>query len=324
MSATSTRAFPPASGQRLQWGELPAPVRIGIEERLGSAVLTAESQAGGFSPGLASRLRLADGSRVFVKAVSGRSNPDSPGMYRREARVAAALPAAVPAPALRWSWDDGDWVVLAFDDVDGRSPALPWRSSELERVLRAITDLAALLTPSPIALEPARETLSRLFGGWQRVVDDAKEARLGPGVRARLAELLQLEARWPESTDGESLVHLDIRADNVLLTRDRVLFVDWPAASIGAPWIDLVAMLPSVAMQGGPDPEDIWRAHPLSRGVDDDRVDAFLAGIVGYFAHTVWLPPPPGLPTIRAFQSAQGTHAAAWLAARRGWTDFRL
>jgi thiamine kinase-like enzyme len=136
--------------------------------------------------------------------------------------------------------------------------------------------------------------------------------------------LLQLEARWREATDGESLVHLDIRADNVLLTRDRVLFVDWPAASIGAPWIDLVAMLPSVAMQGGPDPEDIWRAHPLSRGVDDDRVDAFLAGIVGYFAHTVWLPPPPGLPTIRAFQSAQGTHAAAWLAARRGWTDFRL
>jgi hypothetical protein len=324
MSATSTGAFPPASGQRLQWGELPDPVRVGIEARLGSAVLAAESQVGGFSPGLASRLHLADGSRVFVKAVSGRSNPDSPGMHRREARVAAALPASVPAPALRWSWDDGEWIVLAFDDVDGHPPTLPWRSSELERVLRAIAELAVLLTPSPIVLEPARETLTRLFGGWQRVVDDAMEARLGPGVRARLGELLQLEAQWPEATDGESLVHLDIRADNVLLTRDRVLFVDWPAASVGAPWIDLVAMLPSVAMQGGPDPEDIWRAHPLRRGVDDDQVDAFLVAIVGFFAHVVSLPPPPGLPTIRAFQAAQGTQAAAWLAARRGWTDFRL
>ncbi len=230
----------------------------------------------------------------------------------------------MPAPVLRWSWDDGEWVVLAFDDVDGRAPVLPWRSAELERVLRAIADLAELLTPSPIELEPARQTLTRLFGGWQRIVDDAREARLEPGVRAHLPELLQLEAQWPEATEGESLVHLDIRADNVLLTPDRVVFVDWPAAAVGAPWIDLVAMLPSIAMQGGPDPEDIWRTHPLRRGVDDDRVDAFLVAIVGYFAHTVLLPSPAGLPTIRAFQAAQGIQAAAWLAARRGWTDFSL
>jgi hypothetical protein len=62
----------------------------------------------------------------------------------------------------------------------------------------------------------------------------------------------------------------------------------------------------------------------LRGGVDDDQVDAFLVAIVGFFAHVVSLPPPPGLPTIRAFQAAQGTQAAAWLAARRGWTDFRL
>jgi hypothetical protein len=299
-------------------------VRAGIEERLGSTVSAAESQAGGFSPGLAARLRLADGSRVFVKAVSASQNPDSPAMHRREAAVAAALPAAVPAPALQWSSDDGDWVVLAFDDVDGHSPQLPWRTDELARVLHAIADLAVLLTPSPIVLEPARETLTRLFGRWQRVVDDGMEARLPSGVAARLDELLQLEERWPDAVDGESLVHLDVRADNVVLAPERVYFVDWPAASIGAPWIDLVAMLPSVAMQGGPDPEEIWRVHPLSRGVDADEVDVFLVAIVGYFAHIVQLPPPPGLPTIRAFQAAQGTHAAAWLARRRGWSDFRM
>jgi thiamine kinase-like enzyme len=120
------------------------------------------------------------------------------------------------------------------------------------------------------------------------------------------------------------LVHLDVRADNVLLTPDRVLFVDWPAASIGAAWIDLAAMLPSVAMQGGPDPEDVWRAHSLSRGVDDDQVDAFVVAVAGYFAHSMLLAEPPGLPTLREFQAAQGRHASTWLARRRGWSGFRL
>src|SRR5205807_1219169 len=148
----------------------------------------------------------------------------SPGMYRREARVAAALPPEVPAPALRWSFDDGEWVVLAFDDVDGRSPELPWRPHELDRVLAAIGDLAARLTPSPLALEPAQETLAPLFGRWQRIVDDGLESRLAPEVRVHLDELLAREARWPDAVAGDSLVHLDLRADNMLLTADRVFF----------------------------------------------------------------------------------------------------
>jgi hypothetical protein len=115
------------------------------------------------------------------------------------------------------------------------------------------------------------------------------------------------------------LVHLDVRADNLLLTSDRVLVVDWPWAAVGAPWLDLVAMLPSVAMQGGPLPDDVWRAHPLHRGVDDDRVDAFIAALAGLFVHDSLLPPPPGIPTLRAFQAGQGEQAIAWLAQRRGW-----
>lgn len=304
---------------------MPAPVRSAIEDRLGSRVVSARSQAGGFSPGVAARLRLADGARVFVKAVCGWSNPDSPAIHRREARVAAALPAGVPAPALRWSWDDGEWVVLAFDDVDGRPPDLPWRANELERVLDALDELATALTPSPIPLEPASESLARLFGRWRRIADradgneSADEERIPIGIRNVLDDLVELESRWPESVRGDTLVHLDVRADNILLTSDRVLVVDWPWASVGAPWLDLVAMLPSVAMQGGPLPDDVWRAHPLHRGVDDDRVDAFIAALAGLFVHDSLLPPPPGIPTLRAFQAGQGEQAIAWLAQRRGW-----
>ena len=322
VSDASTPSFPQASGRRMQWAEMPASVRSAIEDRLGSRAVSARSQAGGFSPGVAARLELADGARVFVKAVCGRPNPDSPGIHRREARVAAALPAHVPAPALLWSSDDGDWVVLAFDDVDGRQPELPWRADELQRVLAALHALADGLTPSPVSLEPASEWLARMFGGWRRIADDAADSAGIPAtVRARLEDLVELESRWPESVGGDTLVHLDVRADNLLLTPERVLLVDWPWAAVGAPWLDLVAMLPSVAMQGGPDPDHLWRAHPLGRQVDDDRVDAFIAALAGLFVRAALLPPAPGIPTLRAFQHGQGEQALAWLARRRGWRD---
>jgi len=303
---------------------MPDAVRAEVQARLGSNVVAAHSQTGGFSPGVAARLQLADGSRAFVKAVSSVPNADSPAMHRREAVVAAALPASAPAPRFRFAYDDREWIVLAFDDVDGRSPELPWRADELERVLAAVHTLALELTPSPIVLDSAVVTLAALFGGWQKIADDASlESALPVATRRRLGDLVALEAEWPAAVQGESLVHLDLRADNILVSGERVYIVDWPAASIGAPWIDLVAMLPSVAMQGGPDPEALWRSHPLREGVDDERVDAFLAAIAGYFAHAAPLPDPPGLPTLRAFQAAQGERANAWLARRRGWADLR-
>jgi aminoglycoside phosphotransferase (APT) family kinase protein len=217
---------------------------------------------------------------------------------------------------------------------------LPWRAGELKRVLDALYELATLLTPSPIALEPAGESLARLFGRWHRIADPsdgsrpdgnepdgnepdgnekADEGRLPIGIRNRLDELVELESRWPDAVRGDTLVHLDVRADNLLLTPDRVLVVDWPWAAVGAPWLDLVAMLPSVAMQGGPAPDDVWRAHPLNRGVDADRVDAFIAALAGLFVHDSLLPPPLGIPTLRAFQAGQGERVIAWLARRRGW-----
>ena len=116
-------------------------------------MVEAQTQPGGLSPGLASRLRLADGRRFFVKAVSEEANPDSPNIHRREAEIMAVLPPRVPAPRLLWTYDDGGWVALCFDDVDGRHPQEPWTGSDLARVVEALKAMAVALTPSPIALE---------------------------------------------------------------------------------------------------------------------------------------------------------------------------
>ena len=38
-----------------------------------------------------------------------------------------------------------------------------------------------------------------------------------------------------------------------------MLVVDWPHARIGAAWVDLLWFAPSVAMQGGPAPNELLR-----------------------------------------------------------------
>jgi aminoglycoside phosphotransferase (APT) family kinase protein len=317
-------AFTPATGARLHWDQLPGTLRHALEARLGSTVTESVTQPGGFSPGVAARLRLADGRRVFLKAISSHPNSDSPAMHRREARIAAALPVSVPTPRLLWSYDDGDWVAVVFEDVDGWTPVTPWRPQELGRVLEAVTQLVESLTPAPIAVETIAERLHEPLQGWRALEAAARANADGLGgvpdwARRNLERLAGLESEWEAASAGATLLHFDLRADNILLTADRVLVVDWPHASLGAGWMELLQILPSIAMQGGPKPWEIFDSHPLGRRAPERKVTAVLAAVAGYFVRQSRLPSPPGLPTLRAFQRDQGIPAVEWLMRRTGW-----
>jgi hypothetical protein len=133
--------------------------------------------------------------------------------------------------------------------------------------------------------------------------------------RAHLDALAVIEARWEDATRGDGLIHGDVRSDNVLLTGDHVVFVDWTSTCTGAPWFEVVAMLPSVELEGGGQPDAVLRRIGLD--LPRDRLVPLVVAIAGYFANMSRLPDPPGLPTVRAFQRAQGEVTNAWL--RRLW-----
>jgi aminoglycoside phosphotransferase len=318
---------PRAEGRRLPWQAVPSHLRGRVEDLLGAQVLNAQTQPGGFSPGVAARLTLAGGRRAFVKAV-GEVNPDSPDIHRSEARIAAALPAQTPAPRLLGSVDADGWVILLFEDVDGWMPAQPWRSDELSRVLDAVTDLATALTPAPIDAPPAAVRFGNLGHRWHDLAaaqasgDDLTD--ICPWARERLSALVELEMRWGAVVTGSTLAHADIRADNILLTPSRVVFVDWPWACLAQRWFDLVALLPSVAMQGGPPPEQLLATHPVARDADPDDLTTVVAALAGTWLYLGRQPEPPGLPTVRAFQRAQGAVALDWLAERLRTSSARL
>jgi Phosphotransferase enzyme family len=311
---------PPARGVRRDWSELPRHIVRALEEALDGEVVSAETQPGGFSPGIASIVELHDGRRTFVKAVAHEPNPSSPVLHRREARVVGAMPAAAPVPRLLWSFDEGaeGWVVLALDAVDGHEPAQPWRANELERVLAGVNVLCDALTPAPLDLGSASAALIDGINSWHLLASDTP-AELDDWSRRHLAQLVELERSAAAAVAGETLLHFDLRADNILLARDRVYFVDWPHARIGPPWLDCVAFAPSVVMQGGPQPEELLRRWPGAAEAEHDAVTAAVASVAGFFTHRALLPPPPGLPTLRSFQAAQGEVARRWLAERAGW-----
>ncbi|CAM5414953.1 hypothetical protein SALBM311S_12776 [Streptomyces alboniger] len=171
---------PPATGLRIPWEHLPEPVRDAVAGVLGAPVVHAVTQPGGFSPGVAARVRTAEGRRAFVKAVSVDTNPHAPHLHRTEARNAAALPPAVPAPRLLGTHDDGTWVALVYQDVTGRQPHVPWREPELRRVLDAVGQLARALTPTPLDAPPAATALGHTFDGWRQLLEGQEAGELPP------------------------------------------------------------------------------------------------------------------------------------------------
>ena len=320
----------PAEGARIAWQDVPESVRTAIEGVCGAAVIEARTQPGGFSPGLAARVRCADGARWFVKAASAEVNPDTPRMHRQEAVVLADLDPLIlaghlPVPRLRGTAEQGPWFALLVDDVDGRQPVVPWRDDELDLVLAALDRLAEALTPAPAAVVSTAPCIAAYLGadfsGWRALAGAPGDDRLDPWSRARLAELAALEATWAIHAAGDTLLHADIRADNLLLTGKgagagdrRVMVVDWPHACRGAAFVDLVAFAPSVAMQGGPGPAELLARSRTGRNVSRESLTAVVCALAGYFTERSLRPPPPGLPTVRQFQAQQGEVTRRWLA----------
>ncbi len=289
-------------GARLAWAEVSPVVHAWVEQVLGAEVIDARSQQGGFSPGAAQRVVAANGRRGFVKAVSPVQNADSPGLLRQEGTVLAAMPDGVGVPALLASYDDGDWVGLLIEDVEGRHPRVPWQDDEVRATSTALTELGQHHAPSDW---PALEDhLADMFAAWPRIAIAPLDG-LDPWLAHRLDDLgARSEAVLPRLA-GHTIVHMDTRSDNLLVTpQGRVRIVDWPWASRGTPWFDAVTLLVNLELYGG---VEATTYVPLVRdlGASDEDILGVLAGMCGYFIEAATKPAPPGLPTLRGFQAAQ-------------------
>ncbi|WP_245994372.1 hypothetical protein [Nocardioides immobilis] len=169
------------TARRLEWSFLPPHIRSEVERRVGAPVTDAVSRTSGFTPGFASVLTCADGSRHFVKAASTIAQRAFADAYREEARKLQMLPDGVPAPRLRWMHDADDWVVLGFEYVDGRAPLRPWAPDELTAASAMAVEIARLLTPAPPGIDRAVDEFARWPGyGPRSTTRGPRSARRWP------------------------------------------------------------------------------------------------------------------------------------------------
>ena len=306
------------TARRLTWPHLPTTVREWIESRIGAAVVHAASQDSGFTPGFASVLTDDSGGKTFVKAASVQAQRPFADAYREEARKLQALeplidpPSSIPATRLLWSEEVDGWVVLGIEYVAGRAPARPWLPADLNEALDALETCADLLTPPPMELGAFIDDVADWPALWERIPSVMPDFPFS-------AQAHGLAVGFAECCGGETLVHTDIRDDNILLTADgNAVFCDWNWPTRGADWIDSVVLL--IGPRGdGLDVESVIGERRLLRDVPAEHIDRLLALILGYFLFSATQPVPPSSPYLREGQRWQGEVIADWLAERRGW-----
>jgi len=302
---------------RLEWPHLPPHVRALVERRIGGEVVDAQTRDSGFSNGFASVLTRADGSRHFVKGASVKAQRAAASSYRAEAMVIPALPDGVPSPRMTWQHDDDEWVLLGLEYVDGAAPARPWRGAELDRCLDALELLAETGAGGLDALELT--TFAEDFEDGPAAWDVVRARSALDAPETLLAEAAELAAGFAGATAGDTLVHTDLRDDNLLLPTGGAQVIDWSWPTLGATWVDTVLLLVGPRGDGVP-VENVLAERPLTRDVPADDVDALLALVAGVQLKAAGDRPPPASPYLREHQRVLGEAAWGWLAERRGWT----
>jgi hypothetical protein len=245
---------------------------------------------------------LADGRGVFVKAALD----DLAASWLRKEHNVYANAAGWFIPALV-GWRDDDVTLLVIEDLSGGHWPPPWPEGSIPAVFAALDAIQATEPPPGLeTLESKRESLD----GWPRIADEPE-----PFLALALCSPEWLEAALPVLSDataacrldGDAFLHLDVRSDNICLRGGKAVLVDWNWAAVGNPRIDVVAWLPSLRLEGGPDP---WELVPDSGGL--------AALMAGFFSSLAGLPPPSTAPAVREIQRRQAEVALPWAARELG------
>ncbi len=228
-------------------------------------------------------------------------------LFRREFQNYEAIHAPFMPRVLGYS-DDGLRPVLALEDLSAADWPPPWGTGQNGALLGTVAALHRLAPPSYL-------DRVRADGGadWRAVGEDpAHWVALGlcstPWLEASLPQLIAASAT--ALLEGEALVHLDIRGDNVCFRGNEPVLLDWPEAAIANPDLDIAFWLPSLQADGGPPPESILPDAP-----------DLAAWVAGYFFSRAALPPIPEAPYVRPLQLSQSRTALPWAARALGLPD---
>ena len=197
--------------------------------------------------------------------------------------------------------------LLLLEDLTGADWPPPWTQQRIALVLAALDELHGTRPPAGL---PRLDEMRGAVAGWPAVRDDPA-LLLATGVCS--AEWLDtvlpalVQAAAEAELGGDELLHFDVRSDNLAFRGGQAVLVDWNITCAGNGRFDVAFWLPSLRLEGGPQP---WEVLP--------DAGALAAVVAGFFAARAGLPPPPGAPTVRDFQLRQLEVALPWAARELG------
>lgn len=312
-----------AAGVRRRYLDLPAEVHAWVNAQLGEPADTVRDMHGGFSPGVAAVVSNRIRS-LFVKAVGSAVNAESLRLYQVEREVASRIP-DIDGILKPMSWADLDvdgetFAVMVFPALDGDTPTHPWRRVDLGEALEALQAISMKLTPSPWPTDASDHRLPQFLTGWTQIATDSEDPWLtDPWITTHLQALISAQDLLKPQLAGQTLTHTDLRADNIVMTSERVVFVDWAHARNAASWVDtailigdVIASRADLADGGDIDIAGLIRDHPPLRVVRYETVWQLIVALAGALHSLSRRPGPPGLPTIRFWQGLTADVLMSW------------
>lgn len=218
---------------------------------------------------------------------------------RQENRVYQALQG--PFLPQHFGWDDDPHnPILLLEDLSNAYWPPPWDEMRINQVLVALPQMWTSSLPDI----PAMADMARIWDGWRQVAENpAPFLALGLATEDWLKQSLDilLGLNTVEVVDGRSLLHFDLRSDNICFSQEQAIIVDWNLVCRGNAKVDLGFWLPSLEAEGGPQPEQ------LLPGAGE------IAGLVsGFFAARAGLPTIQNAPRVRHIQLVQLKTALPW------------
>jgi hypothetical protein len=269
-----------------------------LSRLLGTEVRTlTRVQSSGYTVAYHAIAELADRTTVFVKAAT---EPVTAEFIRDEQRVLAALDGPFLPAVL--ALDDEDPPLIVLEDLRAAHWPPPWDDTKIDAVRETLAAVAA--TEPPGVVPPIGVHHDRLVTGWAEIeAEPERFLSLGLCSGEWLDDALPTlrEASETAPIDGDALLHLDVRSDNLCIAERGAVLVDWNHACVGNADLDVAAWLPSLRLEGGPEPDAILPGAP-----------GFAALLAGFFGSRAGLPAPPTAPHVRPFQLAQLRVALPW------------
>jgi hypothetical protein len=278
--------------------ELPRLETINAAERLLAArAVQWRPMLGGYSTNKRWLATLENGKTLFAKESV---DEDTRRWLELERRMYESVTGNFMPKYLGW---DGaaEYPVLFIEDLSTAEWPPPWTIQKIQRVKETVSEINNTTAPEFMGSLAAE---SERHSGWYAVAE-SPDGFAGLGIVSRdwidrnLSSLAEAEhaAEW----EGEQLLHLDIRSDNLCFAGPHVKVVDWNLARVGNGAYDLLFWLPSLNLEGGPAPWDLTVEEP-----------ELIAAIAGFFARQAPQPDPWEGSTVRQFQRQQLRIALPW------------